>query len=258
MHPLAAREETGPRVAVVILTKNEARHIEACIASAQWADQVVVSDSYSDDGTVELAGAAGAIVTQRAFEGWAVQRNAALEATEADWVFFLDADERITPDLAAEIRRVIQGPQVGWWVPRHNYIVGKRIGHAGWYPDYQMRLLKRGCTRYDLARPVHEVVELDGEAGHLQNHLLHYNYDTWAQFYTKQRRYAQYEATILRARGIHPRPHNFILQPLREFRRRYLTLAGWRDGWYGLRLSALMAYYAAVTYVELAKLWREG
>lgn len=245
-----------PSVAVVILTKNEARHIEACVASAGWADQVVVSDSYSDDGTVELARAAGATVLQRPFEGWAVQRNAALDAVDADWVFFLDADERVTPALAAEIRQVVQGPQAGWWVPRHNYIVGKRIGHAGWYPDYQMRLLKRGFARYDLARPVHEVVELDGAAGHLTNHLLHYNYDTWPQFYAKQRRYAQVEATILKGRGIHPRPHNFVLQPLREFRRRYFTLAGWRDGWYGLRLSVLMAYYAGVTYVELAALWR--
>lgn len=258
MHADAVNANPEPKVAVVILTKNEARHIEACIASARWADQIVVSDSYSDDGTVELAEAAGALVTQRVFEGWAVQRNAALEATETDWVFFLDADERVTPELAGEVRRVIRGSQVGWWVPRYNYIVGKRIGHAGWYPDYQMRLLKRGFTRYDLARPVHEVVELDGEAGYLQHHLLHYNYDRWSQFYAKQRRYARYEATILKARGIHPRPHNYVLQPLREFRRRYVTLAGWRDGWYGLRLSTLMAYYAGMTYVELARLWRGG
>lgn len=258
MHADAVNANPQPKVAVVILTKNEARHIEACIVSARWADQIVVSDSYSDDGTVELAEAAGALVTQRVFEGWAVQRNAALEATETDWVFFLDADERVTPELAGEVRRVIRGSQVGWWVPRYNYIVGKRIGHAGWYPDYQMRLLKRGFTRYDLARPVHEVVELDGEAGYLQHHLLHYNYDRWSQFYAKQRRYARYEATILKARGIHPRPHNYVLQPLREFRRRYVTLAGWRDGWYGLRLSTLMAYYAGMTYVELARLWRGG
>ncbi|MFZ1475974.1 MAG: glycosyltransferase family 2 protein [Anaerolineae bacterium] len=245
-----------PSLTVVILTKNEARHITDCIASAAWADRVVVSDSFSDDGTPALAQAAGAQVMQRPFEGWARQRNHALDAVEADWIFFLDADERITPELATELRAVIQRSEVGWWAPRHNFIVGKRMGHAGWYPDYQLRLLKRGSARYDLSRPVHEVVELDGAEGHLRHHLLHYNYDSWAQFHAKQARYAAYEAGILKQRGLRPRFHNYLLQPLREFRRRYITLSGWRDGWHGLRLSALMAYYTYVTYVDLAKLWR--
>ncbi|MBK9233082.1 MAG: hypothetical protein IPO15_20135 [Anaerolineae bacterium] len=100
------------------------------------------------------------------------------------------------------------------------------------------------------------MVELDGAEGHLRHHLLHYNYDSWAQFHAKQARYAAYEAGILKQRGLRPRFHNYLLQPLREFRRRYITLSGWRDGWHGLRLSALMAYYTYVTYVDLAKLWR--
>jgi glycosyltransferase involved in cell wall biosynthesis len=231
----------------VILTKNEARHIAACIDSVRWADGVLVSDSFSDDGTPDLARAAGATVVQRVFDGWARQRNAALEqaaALGAEWVFFVDADERATPELAAEIRQVIaQRPEVGWGAPRWNYIVGKRVNHGGFYPDYQLRLMRIDRARYDLERPVHEVVLLDGASGHLQHPLLHYNYDTWAQFHAKQRRYATYEAHILRKRGIRPRPHNFILQPLREFRRRYLTLQGYRDGLHGLKLCLLLAYY---------------
>lgn len=231
----------------VILTKNEARHIAECIESVRWADGVLVSDSFSDDGTPDLARAAGAVVTQRPFDGWARQRNAALDyaaAQGAEWVFFIDADERATPALAAEIRRVTATrPEVGWNVPRWNYIVGKRMTAGGFYPDYQLRLMRVGRARYDLQRPVHEVVELDGACGDLENPLLHYNYDTWAQFHAKQRRYARMEAEILRQRGIRPRPHNFILQPLREFRRRYLTLRGYRDGWRGLKLAALLAYY---------------
>ena len=175
------------------------------------------------------------------------QRNAALEqaaALGADWVFFVDADERATPELAAEIRQVIaERPEVGWGVPRWNTIVGKRVNHGGFYPDYQLRLMRVDRARYDLERPVHEVVLLDGPSGHLQNPLIHYNYDTWAQFHAKQRRYAAYEARILAERGISPRPHNFILQPLREFRRRYLTLQGYRDGLHGLKLCLLLAYY---------------
>lgn len=230
-----------------ILTKNEARHIADCIASVAWADRVLVSDSFSDDGTPDLARAAGAIVEQHPFEGWAKQRNLTLDAAAslgAGWLFFVDADERATPELGQEIRQVTAGrPEVGWSVPRYNYIVGQRIGHGGFYPDYQLRLLRVGHARYDPGRPVHEVVILDGAEGRLTNHLIHYNYDTWAQFHDKQRRYAAYEAQILHERGIRPRPHNFVLQPLREFRRRFLTLAGYKDGLHGLKLYTLLAYY---------------
>ncbi len=242
----------------VILTKNEARHITECIESVRWADGVVVFDSFSDDGTAELARAAGATVVQSVFEGWARQRNAALDYAAvhgAAWVFFVDADERATPELAAEIRRVLaERPEAGWGVPRWNYIVGKRMTAGGFYPDHQLRLMQVGRARYDLERPVHEVVLLDGSRGDLQAPLVHYNYATWQQFHAKQRRYARMEADILRQRGIRPRPHNFILQPLREFRRRYLTLRGYRDGWHGLKIAALLAwYYGAYPYWVLAR-----
>ncbi len=231
----------------IILTKNESRHITECIESVRWADGVLVSDSFSDDGTPALAAAVGAVVSQRPFDGWAGQRNAALEEAAslgADWAFFVDADERATPELAVEIRRVIaERPEVGWGVPRWNYIVGRRVDHGGFYPDYQLRLMRIDRARYDLGRPVHEVVLLDGPSGNLQHSLIHYNYDTWAQFHDKQRRYAAYEARILRERGIRPRPHNFFLQPLREFSRRYWTLQGYRDGLHGLKLYLLLAYY---------------
>ncbi len=236
----------GPAVqlAVVILTKNEGRHIGDCLAMLGFADRVVVSDSYSTDGTVEIAQAAGAEVMQRPFDNFASQRNAALDAVDTEWVFFVDADERIPPELAAEVRRVIvERPEVGWWVPRHNYIAGRRVRHGGFYPDYQLRLLRRGHARYDPARPVHEVVLLDGPAGHLENVMIHYNYDTWAQFHAKQRRYARLEGQALRQRGIKPWPHKFIRYPWREFWRRYVTLEGYRDGWLGLKLAVLLGYY---------------
>lgn len=235
------------KLIAVILTRNEARHIADCIASVAWADRVLVSDSFSEDDTAELALAAGAVVEQRVFEGWAVQRNASLDSAArlgADWVLFVDADERCTPDLAQEVRQVIETrPEAGWSAPRFNFIVGKQVRYGGFYPDYQLRLLRVGKARYDLSRPVHEVVDLDGTEARLQNHLLHYNYDTWAQFHSKQRRYGAMEATILAQRGIRAQPHNFVLQPLREFRRRYLTLQGYRDGWHGFKLCSLLAYY---------------
>jgi len=224
------------RLAAVILTYNEARHVADCIASVRWADRVVVFDSFSQDETVALAKAVGAEVAQEKFQNYAQQRNAALDALHTDWVFFVDADERGTPELGAEIRRVIaERPEMGWYVPRHNYIFGKLTLGAGWYPDYQLRLFRRKSAHYDQQRPVHELVQINGEVGHLKEPLIHYNYVDWEQFHAKQQHYVRYEAKILAERGIQPRPHNFVLQPLREFVRRALKLQGWRDGLPGLR-----------------------
>ena len=245
-------------IAAIIITKNEARHITDCITALQpWVEQVVVWDSYSDDDTVALAQAAGATVHQRAFDNFAAQRQAALDGVAAEWILFVDADERVTPALGQEVRQVItQGGVNGYWIPRRNFIVGDEIRHGGYYPDYQLRLLRRSAARYDLTRAVHETVDVGGAAGWLQAPFIHYNYGDWAQFHRKQRVYARYEAQILRGRGIRPRPHNFILQPLREWRRRYLTLQGWRDGWPGLRLALLLAWYYG--FVPYWILWRAG
>ena len=250
-------ESGATQLTVVILTKNEEHNMAACIESVRWADKVVVFDSFSQDRTVEIAHELGTRVIQHLFHDYADQRNAALEAVESQWIFFVDADERATPELAAEIRQVIENEtKVGWWVPRHNYIFGRLTRHAGWYPDYQLRLLKRGQARYDPAREVHEVVILDGQAGHLKNVLIHYNYANLSQFLERQNRYTGYEARILYEQGIRPKWRNFILQPLREFKRRYVSLQGWKDGFHGLLLSSLLAYYHFVMYVRLWRLWR--
>ena len=245
-------------LAAVVLTLNEEENIRACLESLAWADVCVVFDSGSQDCTVAMAKEMGAQVWTRPFDNYAAQRNAALTQVEAQWIFFVDADERATPALAEEVRRVIRdAAYTGWWVPRRNYIIGRLVQGAGWWPDYQLRLLRRGYARYDPQRPVHEVVILQGQAGYLQNPLLHYNYRSWDQFHIKQRRYARYEAEALRQRGVRPRPHHFVLQPWREFRRRFFTLQGYREGWWGLRLSLWLAYYYGFRpYMELNRLMR--
>jgi (heptosyl)LPS beta-1,4-glucosyltransferase len=244
-------------ITAVILTLNEAEHITACLESLAWADRRLVFDSFSQDETVTLAQAAGAEVSQSPFENYAQQRNAALDQLETDWVFFVDADERGTPELAAEIRRVVgQRVEHGWYVPRHNYIFGKLTKGAGWYPDYQLRLFKHGHVRYE--RPVHEIAVVDGAIGYLENSLTHYNYRDPAHFHAKQRAYSSFDAKILWQEGVRPRSHNFILQPLRHFWWRYVTLNGYRDGWHGLRLSLYMTYYEWVKYRKLAWFWRKN
>lgn len=240
----------SPKLTAVVLTLNEAAHIEACLDSLRWTDQLVVFDSYSTDETVALARQAGATVFQSKFENYAQQRNAALDALSTDWLFFVDADERGTAVLATEIREVIATrPEMGWFVPRHNYIFGKLTLGAGWYPDYQLRLFKHGRVRYE--RPVHEVALVDGAIGHLQHPLIHYNYDTHAQFHTKQKKYTAYDASILRQEGVQPKFYTPFTQPLRHFWWRFVTLKGYRDGAHGLRLSLYMAYYEWRKYREL-------
>ena len=152
------------QLAAVVLTKNEEQHIGSCLASLAWADRRVVFDSFSTDRTCEIAREHGAEVLQHPFSDYASQRNAALQAIDAEWIFFVDADERATPKLAEEITQIVadslslsqmEGEPgkgldvVGWYVPRHNYIFGKLTRGAGYWPDYQMRLLKRGNARYD-------------------------------------------------------------------------------------------------------------
>jgi (heptosyl)LPS beta-1,4-glucosyltransferase len=241
----------------IVLTRNEEPHILACLDSLRWADRLVVFDSFSDDETATLAKGAGAEVYQRPFDNYASQRNAALEAVETDWVFFVDADERGTPALAEEIRHVIaERSENGWYVPRHNMIFGRLTLGAGWYPDYQFRLLRHGSARY--VRPVHEIGEVDGAIGHLENPLIHHNYRDPAHFHTKQRFYVEHDATILKDSGTHPKPHNYILQPLRQFWWRFVSLNGYRDGLHGLRLSLYMTYYEWRKYRRLAEMWAAG
>ncbi len=243
-------------LAAVILTHNEEVHIRACIESVRWADRVIVFDSFSDDQTVALAEQAGAEVIQHPWNGYASQRNAALEAVDTDWILFVDADERSSPAQAAEVRALLAASEHhGYWIPRHNYIFGRLTRHAGWYPDYQMRLLHRGHARYDPAREVHELVVLDGEAGYMTEPFVHYNYTSVRQFREKQSRYVRYDAQILKEQGIKPRPHKFITMPLRQFIWRFITLKGYRDGLHGLRLSLLMAWYELQKYRHLQRLY---
>lgn len=246
------------RLVAVILTRNEADNVVACVESLEWCDQVVVFDSYSDDDTVALAQGAGATVLQHRFANFAEQRNVALDAVQGDWVFFVDADERATPALGREVREVIERKDVnGWWVPRSNYVFGRLTRGAGYDPDYQMRLLRAGCGRYE--RPASEVVALQGKAGFLTERLIHYNYRTVAQFHAKQRARERFEAMTLHQEGVRLKPWTLLRQPLREFWRRYVVLRGYRDGLHGLRLCLLLAYYFGFrNYLQLWRMRRSG
>lgn len=248
-------------ISVAVLARDNEQQIGDCLRSVSWADErIVILDTRSRDRTAEIATELGARVVSHPFENFAAQREFGLALASHPWLFYIDSDERATPALGDEIHRVIQGgTQVGWWVPRRNVIWGREIRHGGWYPDYQLRLLKLGFAHYDPARPVHEIVTLDGPAGYLQESLWHYNYQGLEDFVSKQRQYVAYEADILFRQRTKPKPWTYLSQPLREFWRRYIALRGYRDGVYGLALCLLVAYYYGFRVTaHLGRRWREG
>jgi glycosyltransferase involved in cell wall biosynthesis len=220
----------------------------------------VVLDSRRTERTHAVALESGARIDEHAWYSFQRQRNAALRLATADWVLFVDADERVPPSLAAEVRARLAGvgDEAGFWIPRRNVIAGVWVKHAGWWPDRQLRLLKRGSARYDEGEVVHEVATLDGPSDVLNEPLLHLNYETLEEFRARQARYAILEARTLWQRGIRARPRNLVLQPLREFGRRTVELQGIRHGPFGVRLGIEMALANFLTYRELLRLTREG
>lgn len=243
-------------ISVCIIARDEAANLAELLPGVRWADEVLVLvDAATVDDSVSVARALADRGEVRPFVGFSAFRNAALDLARGGWVFFVDADERVSRELADEVRAAVAASEeaigrgeadapVGYWVPRNNIIFGRLIGGGGWSPDYQLRILRRGAGRYDESRSVHEVAILDGPSGYLTERLLHLNYRSLQQFCAKQRRYTEIEAATLRARGIRGDGRALVGAPLREFRRRYLDLAGWTDGPVGLFLSLAMAYYA--------------
>lgn len=237
-------------LSVAIIARDEERHIGGCLKSvAPLADEVLVLlDDRSHDSTEILSRAAGVRVHIEPWRSFPAQRNRALALCRGDWVLFVDADERVTPELCQEVQaRIGQADDVaGYGIPRYNLFFGRIVRGGGWYPDYQLRLLRRGYAHYDESVLVHEAAHLDGPQGKLDAHFLHHNIESLGEFWQKQSRYALAEARTLTLEGRRVRWRTFLGGPLREFWRRYVRLGGWRDGWLGLFLCASLAWFEVV------------
>jgi hypothetical protein len=239
-------------VTAIVLTLDEERHLPDCLASLAWADNVLVLDSGSTDGTRECARQAGAELHVHPFDNYSVQRQHALTLARTPWVLFVDADERVSPALASEIRAALADPAaVGYWLPRVNLFWGHEMRGGGWWPDHQLRLLRADRASFDPARAVHEVARVDGPTSQLENPLTHINYESVAEFKSKQSEYATLEVAKRGAAGQMVKPHHLLAQPARELWRRYVTLGGWRDGYTGLTVCALMAWFELQTLRSL-------
>jgi glycosyltransferase involved in cell wall biosynthesis len=246
----AIRGSSG--VTAVIAAHDESANIEACIASVDWATEVIVVENDSIDDTIDLARGAGATVISPKFTTIGVARNNAIERAKTQWVLVVDADERCTPQLAAEIRQLIDKPAKydAYRVPRRNFFLGKEIRHGGWGTDRPIRFFRREL-RYN-ANQVHEHVVSSGETGELANALLHYTYTSLDQYFEKFNRYSRWWAEQNHARGRKGSAAPVVFKPPARFVSMYLLRGGFLDGAHGLVLACLAA---ASVMAKYARLW---
>lgn len=243
------------KLSVIIITKNEAAHIQDCIQSVAFADEVVVLDSGSTDETCALAQAAGARVYQSPdWPGFGPQKNRALDHARGEWVLSLDADERVSRRLADEIKGLMaksQQPHEAYAISRLSAYGGRWMRHSGWHPDYLLRLFKRGKARFsnDL---VHERVVYRGQPGRLQGLIYHYPYESPQAHIEKMNRYAEAAAQGLQSRGKTISVLGIAGKMWWTFFRVYVLRRGFLDGPQGF-LLAMMA--ASGNMFRYSKLW---
>jgi len=253
------------KVSAVISAFNEESNIERCLKSLDFADEIIVVDNSSSDKTSEIAKK----YTKKIFvqkndpKLIDLQKNFGFEKASFDWILSIDADEEVSPELAKEIKQVLKNSELrtqnseladGYWIPRKNIIFGKFIEHTGWYPDPQLRLFKKGKGKFVKAH-VHEPINLDGESAYLTEHLIHHHYKTIAEFMQKTINiYAPNEAQNYLDKGYQFSYFDALRFPLNEFISRFFARKGYLDGFHGLMLSLLMAFYH---FTIFAYLWEK-
>lgn len=239
-------------LSVVIVTKNEAHNIVACIESVAWADEIIVLDSGSNDNTVNLAVAAGARVIETDWPGYGPQQNRGIDAAAGDWIYSLDADERITSALAAEISAAIRENKFNVFdVPRRSLFVSRFMQHSGWWPDRTRRLFKKGSARFT-NHVIHANLATQDSVGHLEEAMIHYSFFNYHAVVEKMNRYSSGSAQDLNAMGKRGSLAAAIGHGLWTFIRTYFLKAGFLDGQVGLILAIANA---EGTYYKYLKLW---
>ncbi|MBZ1350644.1 glycosyltransferase family 2 protein [Alcaligenaceae bacterium LF4-65] len=240
-------------LSVIVITKNEAANIADCLASVAFADEIIVLDSGSTDGTVELARHAGAQVHQSSdWPGFGIQKNRVLALATKEWVFSIDADERVTPALRDEIIATLQAPKCsGYEVNRLSEFCGKPIRHSGWWPDPVLRLFRRDSGTFNDVL-VHESVSLSqGKTGHLRSHLLHYPHPTLDSLIDKVNRYSGEAAKMMFAKGKRAGLPKIVAHSMWTFIRIYFLRLGILDGRHGFVLAVTAASGNFLRYSKL-------
>jgi glycosyltransferase involved in cell wall biosynthesis len=246
------------KLTCLVPCKNEAANIEACIASfREIADEVLIADSGSTDETMDIVRAIGGCkLIEREFVNYADFKNWAIPQAANEWVLIVDADERITPELAAEIRTLLENPPAnidGYWVYRRSFFLGHEIRHSGWDTDCVFRLFRRDRCRYGACR-VHEEIFIDKKrTADLKQKMQHYTYWSYDQYFTKYLRYTQWGALDMRDAGKQPSLSGLLVRPFLRFLQLYLLKRGFLDGLAGIQVCMLQAFF--VSFVKQGRLW---
>lgn len=244
-------------VSVAIITKNEENNIRDALESVKDFKEIVVVDAFSTDNTLNICKQYTDKVYQIQWQGFAKQKQLAIDKTTLDWVLVLDADERVTEDLKSEITQKIENTDYsGFFIPRKNFFLGKWIRHCGWWPDYTLRLFKKEKGKMQ-TRQVHEKVVIDGKAGYMKNPLLHYTYRSLEDFVSKMQIYSTLSAEEITKRGLGRSTIFFkmLFSPFFTFLKIFFFRFGFLDGVRGFMLAALYSFYSFIKY---AKAWQNA
>jgi glycosyltransferase involved in cell wall biosynthesis len=258
----AAMKKQKPTLSIAIITLNEQKNIARCLESLRFSGrgisllEVIVVDAQSRDKTTAVARKKGAKVFTRAWKGYGNQKNWALDQCRGDWLLSLDADEELTPALVTEIEALV--PQVpqdvnGYYLKRRAFFLGKWIRHCGWWPDSQLRLIRRGSGRFSLD-PVHEGLSVKGNTPELKEPMNHYTYDSIQQYLDKMNRYSGLAILNVKKKKKIFWIYYLTLAPVFTFIRMFLSRRGFLDGWHGFVVCGLSAFH---DFAKYAKLWEK-
>jgi glycosyltransferase involved in cell wall biosynthesis len=236
-------------VSVVVSVFNGEKVLDECLKSASWAQEIIVVENSSTDKTLTIAKKyTDKIFTRPNNLMLNVNKNFGFSKASGEWILCLDADERVSPELIKEIKNAISGPNNGYWIPRKNIIFGKWIEHTGWYPDHQLRFFKKGKGKFP-EEHVHESIKVEGKVGYLKNNIIHQSYENIFEFINKLATiYGPNEAEQLIKKGYILNWKDSVRFPTKEFLSRFFARKGYLDGFHGLMLSMLMAFYHFIVF----------
>ena len=247
-----------PLISAAIMARNEERNIEKAISTLGFANQIIVADTGSHDNTMAIAAKCGAEVYSIEFDGFGTSKNRAISFARNEWIFCMDADERVSPELAQSILSSVQNNSEydGFSICRLSYFLGKPIRHSGWYPEYILRLFKNGKGKFS-QNLVHESVELDGKQARLSGLLHHYSYRDLESYLERLNVYSSLNAEQIYAAAKRFHISDLILRPPAVFCKMYLLKAGFLDGYHGFLLAALSSFHVYMKYAKLRELCKK-
>ncbi len=253
------------KISVVLITHNEEANLPRTLASVQslvseGRGEIIVLDSGSTDRTSEIAREHGAKIFVEPWKGFAGQKNSAMDKASMDWVLQLDADEALEPALTDEILQMLGGnsTNVGYWIPRKNFFLGRWIKHGGFYPDPKLRLIRRGSGKFE-EYGAHPTIKIEGPTGRFAHALLHNAYPTLSSYIGHMNSYSSMGAEVVFGKGKgHFSLANIVFRPLLTFLYNYVIRAGFLDGREGLLLHLYHAVYVSWKYAKTWELLSKG